>query len=100
VNCPVDVGVVVFIKVFNGFDYLFGFLRGCCVVKVNERVIVYFPFQYWKVFANPVGIEDYFSSATFNLFESIFASSSSSTACFSSKVNSVGSQLGLTPLFS
>jgi len=34
-NGPVNVGVVVFIKVFYGFDYLSGFLRSCSVVKVD-----------------------------------------------------------------
>jgi hypothetical protein len=35
VNCPVDVGVVVFVKVSYGVDYLSGFLCGCGVVKVD-----------------------------------------------------------------
>jgi hypothetical protein len=35
VNRAVDVGVVVFIEVFDGFDYLAGLLRGCGVVKVD-----------------------------------------------------------------
>lgn len=43
-NCPVDIGVVIFIKVPYGVDYLFRFLRGCSVVKVDERVVVYFSF--------------------------------------------------------
>jgi hypothetical protein len=44
VNCSVDVGVVIFIKVPYGVDYLLRFLRGCSVVKVDERVVVYFSF--------------------------------------------------------
>ena len=39
-----DVGVVIFIKVLYGFYYLFRFLRGCSVVKVDEGVVVYFSF--------------------------------------------------------
>jgi hypothetical protein len=35
VNCPVNVGVVVLVKVPYGVDYLSGFLRGCSVVKVD-----------------------------------------------------------------
>jgi hypothetical protein len=30
-----DIGVVFFVKVCDGFDYLLRFLRGCCVVKIN-----------------------------------------------------------------
>jgi hypothetical protein len=44
VNAAVDVGVVVFVKVAYGVDYLFRLLRGCSVVKIDERVIVYFSF--------------------------------------------------------
>jgi len=43
VNCSVDVGVVIFIKVPYGVDYLLRLLRGCCIVEIDERVIVYFP---------------------------------------------------------
>ena len=35
VNCPVNVGVVVLVKVTYGINYLSGFLRGCSVVKVD-----------------------------------------------------------------
>jgi hypothetical protein len=34
-NCPMNVGVVVFIKVFYGVDYLARFLRSRSVVKVD-----------------------------------------------------------------
>jgi hypothetical protein len=44
VNPAVDIGVVVFIKVKYGIDYLFRLLRGCSIVKIDERVIVYFSF--------------------------------------------------------
>jgi hypothetical protein len=44
VNCPVDVGVMIFIKVFYSFDYLFRFLGGCRIVEVNKGVVVYFSF--------------------------------------------------------
>jgi hypothetical protein len=44
VNCPVNVGVVIFIKVPYGVDYLPRFLRGCSVIKVDERAVVYFSF--------------------------------------------------------
>jgi hypothetical protein len=44
VYCPVNVAVVVFVKVFFGFDDLLRLLRGGGVVEVDERVIVYFPF--------------------------------------------------------
>ena len=43
-NCPVDVGVMIFIKVPYGVDYLFRFLRGCSIIKIDERVVVYFSF--------------------------------------------------------
>ena len=43
-DCPVNVGVVVLVEVFFGFDYLFWFLCGCGVVKVDEGVTVYFSF--------------------------------------------------------
>jgi len=56
VDCPVNVGVVVLIKVRDGFDYLPGFLRGCRVVKVDKGIVVYFSFKYRKVFANPVRV--------------------------------------------
>ncbi len=88
---------MVFVKVGDGVDDLFRFLRGCSVVEVYEGVIVYFSFQYWEVFSNPIGIQDYFSASTFSRFASIFASSSSSIACFSSKVDSLGIQSGVTP---
>jgi hypothetical protein len=35
VDCSVDVGVVVLVKVCYGVDYLSGFLGGCGVVKVD-----------------------------------------------------------------
>jgi hypothetical protein len=35
VDCSVDVGVVIFVKVLYGVDYLAGFLCGCGVVKVD-----------------------------------------------------------------
>ena len=35
VDCSVDVGVVVLVKVSYGVDYLAGFLCGCGVVKVD-----------------------------------------------------------------
>jgi hypothetical protein len=44
VNCSVDVGVVIFIKVPYGFYYLFGFLRGCSIIKIDEGIVVYFSF--------------------------------------------------------
>jgi len=44
VNCSVDVGVVIFIKVLYGFDYLSRFLRSCSIVEIDEGVVVYFSF--------------------------------------------------------
>jgi hypothetical protein len=44
VNPAVDIGVVVFVKVTYGIDYLFRLLRGCSVIKINEGVVVYFSF--------------------------------------------------------
>jgi hypothetical protein len=35
VNRAVDVGVVVLIKILDGFNYLSGFLRGCGIIKVD-----------------------------------------------------------------
>jgi hypothetical protein len=35
---------VVFVKVLDGCDYLSGLLSGRSVVKVDERITVYFPF--------------------------------------------------------
>lgn len=43
-NPAVDVGVMVFVKAAYGINYLFRFLRGCCVVKVDEGMVVYFSF--------------------------------------------------------
>jgi len=43
-NCTVDIGVMIFVKVPHSFDYLFRLLRGCSVVKIDERVVVYFSF--------------------------------------------------------
>jgi hypothetical protein len=44
VHCTVDVGVVVLVKAAYGVNYLFRFLRGCSVVKIDEGVVVYFSF--------------------------------------------------------
>ena len=44
VNSAVDVGVVVFVKVTYGIDYLFRLLCGCSVVKIDEGIVVYFSF--------------------------------------------------------
>ena len=44
VDCPVDVCVVVFVKIGYGFDNLLRFLRCGSVVEVDERVVVYFSF--------------------------------------------------------
>jgi hypothetical protein len=44
VNPAVDIGVVVFVKVTYGIDYLFRLLRGCSVIKIDERMVVYFSF--------------------------------------------------------
>jgi len=44
VHRAVDVGVVVFVEVSDGLDYLFGFLRGCSVIEIDEGMVVYFPF--------------------------------------------------------
>jgi hypothetical protein len=44
VNATVDVGVVVFVKFTHGVNYLFGLLRGCSVIKIDEGVVVYFSF--------------------------------------------------------
>lgn len=79
------VAVVVFVKVLFRFDDLSRLLRGSGVIEVYEGITVYFPFKYREVFAYLVGIQNYFSS-NFSRFASIFASSSSSKACFSSNV--------------
>jgi hypothetical protein len=44
VNATVDVGVVVFVKVTYGVNYLFGLLRGCSIIKIDEGIVVYFSF--------------------------------------------------------
>lgn len=43
-HCAVHVAVVVFVIVFFCVDDLLGLLSGCCIVEVNEVVVVYFPF--------------------------------------------------------
>ena len=55
-NCSVDVGVVVFVEISFGFDYLFGFL--CCggVVEVDEGVTVDLAFKNGEVIAQLAGI--------------------------------------------
>jgi len=35
---------MVFIKVLYGVDHLFRFLRGCSIIKIDKRVVVYFSF--------------------------------------------------------
>jgi hypothetical protein len=84
---------VVLVVVSYGIDDLAGFLGGGRVVKVDEGVAIYFPLQDGEVLAQ--GLEVYcFSASAFIFFESFCANSSSSSACFSSKVCSLLSQLG------
>jgi hypothetical protein len=47
-----NIRVVVFVKVFNGFNHLPWFLGGCSIVEVYKRVIVDFAFEYGKVLSN------------------------------------------------
>jgi len=100
VNRSVNIGVMVFVETGNGRYYLTGLLGSCSIIKVNKRIIVYFPRKNWKIISNPIGIQNYFSASVFILFESVFANSSSSRACFSSKVDSLGIQSGMALLFS
>ena len=82
-----NVAVVVFVKIAFCVNDLAGFLGGGCVVKVDEGVAVYLAFEDGKVIAQFAGVYgDFFSSSTFNRLAKVFASSSSSNACFSSKV--------------
>ncbi len=65
-------------------------------------MVVDFPFKDWEVFADGVGIKHryFFSSSVLSRLLSILASSSSSSACFSSNVWSLGTQSGVLPFFS
>jgi len=88
VDCPVYVGVMLLIEIFDGIDYLPWFLCRGCVVEVDQWVVIYSAIKNWEILADSLGIYDCFYSPAFSLFDSVFASSSSSIACFSSKVSS------------
>ena len=98
IDSPVYIGVMLLIEIFDSIDYLPWFLCRGCVVEVDQRVAIYSAIKNWKILANSLGIYDCFYSPVFSLFDSDFASSSSSIACFSSKVSSLGTQLGITSL--
>ena len=89
---------MVLVIVGYGVDDLAGFLGGGCVVKVDERVAVDFPLEDGEVLAE--SLEVYcFSASAFIFLDSLSANSSSSSACFSSKVSSLLSQFGSSAPF-
>ena len=99
VNASVDVGVVVLVVVSYGVDDLV-WLLGCRgVVKVDKRVAVDFALRMGKSWRSAWISIVTFSASGFILLESVFASSSSSSACFSSKVCSLGNHAGASTLF-